>query len=78
MAKDLEEAFAKIQGDEAKNIILKQQMRISELKMSQDSLAKEVTFLRGKIDEIKEWYKEESGSLDEHDGNQLKEILKGV
>ena len=49
MEKDIEAEFQKIKGEEAKNIILKQQMRISEAVTENDALRRALIELQLKV-----------------------------
>ena len=82
MAKDVEEQFLRVQLDEAKSILLKQQTRISELKEESHFWERECKIQMLRIDKVKEWKKEAENyqygdGLDTQEINdKLKEILK--
>ena len=78
----VDEEFNAIKSQEAKNIILKQQMRISELKEESHFWERECKIQNLRIDKVKEWQKEAENyqygdGLDTQDiKDKLKEILK--
>ena len=82
MEKGVEEQFGKIRSDEAKAIILKQQMRTSELKTENESLRKGLIQLQLKIAKIETWkteaenYKYGDGLDTQEINDKLAEILK--
>ncbi len=80
MEKSVEDQFNKIKSEEAKNIILKQQMRISELKeqfaKTHQALDNHMTYVNKQAEQLKRW--EERYDKADMEINSLKENLNKV